>query len=155
MMKISTSLIRIRYAVGVMLALSAVFAVVIGTSTLQPRDATAQVTPPTLAISVASADIEESTGQITFSLAVVGAVTNSTDVSVTVPTNTLDGSTTRLFNIPKSASDQTLTRTVGFNTTTDKSGKRVVSVGLPATLDGFTIVDTTDSPRTRSGDDSR
>ena len=34
MMKLSTSLIRIRYAVGVMLALSAVFAVVLGTTTL-------------------------------------------------------------------------------------------------------------------------
>ena len=35
MMNFSTSLIRIRYAVGILLALSAVFAVVIGTSTLQ------------------------------------------------------------------------------------------------------------------------
>ena len=52
MMKISTSLIKIRYAVGVMLALSAIFAVVIGTSTLQPRDATAQTTDITVSLSV-------------------------------------------------------------------------------------------------------
>lgn len=55
-MKISTSLIRIRYAVGVMLALSAVFAVVIGTSTLQPRDATAQTTPQSVTISISVDD---------------------------------------------------------------------------------------------------
>ena len=44
MMKSPTSLIRIRYAVGVMLALSAIFAVVISTISLPSDDAQAQVT---------------------------------------------------------------------------------------------------------------
>ena len=48
MMKSPTSLIRFRNAVGVMLALSAVFAVVISTISLTSDEATAQVrTMPT------------------------------------------------------------------------------------------------------------
>ena len=44
MMKLQTSLINIRYAVGVMLAMSAVIAVLIGTSNFEDRDAHAQST---------------------------------------------------------------------------------------------------------------
>ena len=45
MMKSPTSLIRFRNAVGVMLALSAVFAVVISTISLTSDDASAQAHP--------------------------------------------------------------------------------------------------------------
>ncbi len=97
MMKISTSLIRIRYAVGVMLALSAVFAVVIGTSTLQPRDATAQAaTPPTF---TSSATFSVSEGQTLVGTVIATPETSTDSVAYTIPTDVTGGADRASFTI--------------------------------------------------------
>ena len=97
MMKLSTSLIRIRYAVGVMLALSAVFAVVIGTSTLQTRDVTAQDPPPavdvTISLSVDDAELREGSSDNKTAVVTV-SLSAAADASVDVPV-TLSGDAAR------------------------------------------------------------
>ena len=83
MMKSPTSLIRFRNAVGVMLALSAIFAVVISAVTITQDRAIAQETP-TVSISVADADVDEGdTVDITVTLSEAVA-SGGTDVSITL-----------------------------------------------------------------------
>ena len=103
MMNFSTSLIRIRYAVGVLLALSAVFAVVIGTSTLQHRDATAQtdvsvslaiVTEDTSGDDTAPSVKEGASGDDLATVTVTVATAPGTGNSVTIPI-TLGGTAKR------------------------------------------------------------
>ena len=84
MMKISTSLVKIRYAVGVMLALSAVFAVVIGTDTTNPNGNLTQA---------------QTTNTVGFSAATISAVTEGSAPSVTVQVDTAPG-TGNKFVIP-------------------------------------------------------
>ena len=148
MMKISTSLIKIRYAVGVMLALSAVFAVVIGTSTLQPRDATAQ-SKPTLSISVSGTDFAENNTPNSFTVTVTAsavATDQTYDVEVgVVGDDSLGLVSSRTVTVPVIAANaeeaaRRGTGTIGWtNDGNTASGKRVITVSLPESHPNFII----------------
>ena len=91
MMKLSTSLIRIRYAVGVMLALSAVFAVVLGTTTLLQHNQVveAQVVTPRVvnfdsgAVTVAE-DVNDGTATVAVTLAPAPTGTDPVTIPIVV-----------------------------------------------------------------------
>ena len=82
MMKLSTSLIRIRYAVGVMLALSAVFAVVLGTTTLLQHT---QVVEAQQTSSNVSFEPDEYVGEEGESVEVVVMIDSPRASDVTIP----------------------------------------------------------------------
>ena len=151
MMNFSTSLIRIRYAVGVMLALSAVFAVVIGTSTLQHRDATAQATQPTLSITVTDTEISEVKSGRSFDFTVTASAVETTeviDVTVTVSGDSaLNLPATRTVQVPSGPAERTVTGSITFDSTSATSGKRVVTLSLPSSHNDFVISSTANSAK--------
>ena len=81
MMKSPTSLIRIRYAVGVMLALSAIFAVVLSAVTFTQDRALAQ-DPPTVSISVADTDVDENDSTVFVTVTLSAAPGGTADVII-------------------------------------------------------------------------
>ena len=80
-MKSPTSLIRIRYAVGVMLALSAIFAVVLSAVTFTQDRALAQ-DPPTVSISVADTDVDENDSTVFVTVTLSAAPGGTADVII-------------------------------------------------------------------------
>ena len=90
MMKSPTSLIRIRYAVGVMLALSAVFAVVVSTVTLNQDRAVAQDPPVTVNLPAEAITVSENDGTATVTLTLGEAVAAGED-DVVIPVTVEDG----------------------------------------------------------------
>ena len=86
MMKLSTSLIRIRYAVGVMLALSAVFAVVLGTTTLLQHNQVveAQDTPRVVNFATGAVTVDEDAGTATVGVTLAPPPPTGSD-PVTIP----------------------------------------------------------------------
>ena len=151
MMKLQTSLINIRYAVGVMLAMSAVIAVLIGNSNISHATHGGDVT---LTLS-APEDVSEADATFVATLvAGHGTITGSTDVRVDVsgdPSLTLPED--RTFGVTVHAeNNSTFTQAVGFTNGVAASGKRVVTLSLQSPLpDGFTT--TTQSVKVTIHDD--